>query len=171
MAYVWTEQKLIDSNKRALIKYTLQGDNTSTANSLLMDASMLRFSLNANGYIMQSNTHPKSTYKTTVKRVFGQMSNTAGYSRLQWHINGANTDIVTIGPGSFDYDFTSMGDGAVIPITDSANASGDILYTGVGHAAAYGLTLFLDLRKDSTDYDAGQTADPFAFNKGNRSLT
>lgn len=167
MAYFWTEQRLIDNNKRALIKYTLQGDNTATANVLLMDASSLRFALNANGYIMQSNTHPKSIYKTTVKRIFGQMSNTAGYSRLQWHLNGSNTDIVTIGSGSFDYDFSSMGDGAVIPNANLTSSTGDILYSATGHTAAHGLTLFLDLRKDGTDFDSGQTADPAAFNKGN----
>lgn len=167
MAYVWTEQRLVDNNKRALIKFTLQGDSTATANVLLMDASSLKFALNTNGYIMTNNTDSKSLYRTTIKRIFGQMSSTSGYSTLQWHINGANTPIATVGAGNFDYDLTALsGDIATISNTDAANSSGDILYSATGHSAVHGLTLFLELRKDSRDYDAGQTADPSAFNKG-----
>lgn len=167
MAYIWTEQRLIDNNKRALIKYTLQGDSTATSNVLLMDASSLKFALNANGYIMSSNTNSKPVYRTYLKRVFGQMSDTPGYSMLQWHINGANTPILTVGSGNFDYDLTALsGDVATIPNIDTANSSGDILYSATGHTGAHGLTLFIELRKESQDYDAGQTADPIAFNKG-----
>lgn len=167
MAYVWTEQRLVDNNKRALIKYTLAGDSTATSNATLVDVSTLRFALNTNGYIMTSNVDPKSTYRTYIKRIFGQMSTTPGYSTLQWHINGANTPIATIGAGNFDYDLTALsGDIATIPNTDSANSSGDILYSAAGHTGAHGLTLFVELRKESKDYDSGQTADPTAFNKG-----
>lgn len=167
MAYTWTEQKLVDNNKRALIKYTLEGDTTATANVLLLDVSSLRYALNANGYIMSSNTHPKPIYRTTIKRIFGQMSDTTGYGKLQWSIKDANTTIVTLGSGSFDYDLTSLsGDVATIQNPDSANSTGDILYSASGHSGAHSLTLFIELRKDSGDYDAGQTADPIAFNKG-----
>jgi hypothetical protein len=27
------------------------------------------------------------------------------------------------------------------------------------------ITMFLELKKDNADYDAGQTADPYAFNR------
>jgi hypothetical protein len=33
-------------------------------------------------------------------------------------------------------------------------------------SSADAFTLFIDLRKDSRDYDSGQTADPAAFNLG-----
>jgi hypothetical protein len=58
-----------------------------------------------------------------------------------------------------------MGDGAVIS-NPEANATGDILLTAVTPSGADTITLFLDLRKDSRDYDSGQTADPVAFNLG-----
>jgi hypothetical protein len=162
MANIFTEQKIIDSNKRALVKYVGTVD-TAVANTILLDASSLRFSLNANGQIMTSNTNIKSNYRTTIKRIFGYAKANA-YYRLQW-AGDSNSSIVTIGTGTFDYSFDPMGDGAVIS-NPEANATGDILLTAVTPSGADTITLFLDLRKDSRDYDSGQTADPVAFNLG-----
>ena len=162
MANVIREQKIIDNNKRALIKYVVTLD-TATSNTMLLDASQLRLALNANGQIMASNTHIKPTYRTTIKRIFGQAKANA-YFKVLW--SGSNTaDIITINTGTFDYDFQSMGDGATIANSDAAS-NGNILLTVVTPSSADTLTLFIDLRKDSRDYDAGQTADPVAFNKG-----
>lgn len=162
MANQITEQRIIDNNKRALLKYVATLD-TAAANNLLVNVSTLRFAMNANNMIMVSDTDQKNLYRTTVKRVFGTAKANA-YFRLLWQ--GANTaDIVTIGNGNFDYDFQSMGDGAVISNPD-ANSNGDILLTVVTPSSTDMLTLFIDLRKDNRDYDAGQTADPVAFNRG-----
>ena len=162
MANVIKEQKLIDNNKRALIKYVATLD-TAAANTLLVDPSQLRFALNTNGQIMSANANIKSTYRTTIKRIFGTAKANA-YMKLLWQ--GANTaDIITITTGNFDYDFQSMGDGAVISNPDAAS-NGNILLTVVTPSSADALTLFIDLRKDAGDYDSGQTADPIAFNKG-----
>jgi hypothetical protein len=162
MANIIKEQRLVDTNKRALIKYVATLD-TATSNNVLVDASQLRFALNANGYIMQSNVHMKSTYRTSIKRIFGN-AKANGYIKLLW--NGSNTaDIVAITDGNFDYYFDSMGDGAVISNQDPVS-NGNILINVVTPSSADALTLFIDLRKDSRDYDAGQTADPVAFNRG-----
>jgi len=161
MTNVIKEQKITDNNKRSLIKYVATLD-TAVANTTLIDVSQLKFALNANGYIMQSNTHPKPVYRTTIKRIFGN-AKANGYIKLTW--DGANTeDIVVITDGNFDYFFDSMGDGAVISNPD-ANTTGDILISVVSPSATDAITLFIDLRKDSRDYDAGQTADPVAFNR------
>jgi len=162
MANVITEQRIVDNSKRALIKYVGTID-TAVANTTLLDASSLRLALNANGQIMTSNTHIKSNYRTTIKRIFGHAKANA-YFRLQW-VGDSNSTIVTVGTGNFDYNFESMGDGAVIN-NPEANATGDIVLTVITPSSADTLTLFLDLRKDSRDYDAGQTADPVAFNRG-----
>ena len=170
MANLIRQQNLIDSNKRALLKYVIISDGTQSANTVLVDASMLRFALNANGYIMTSNTHPKSNYKITVKRIFGSASLGSGASlKLQWQ-GDSNSEIITIGTGSFDYSFDSVGDNAVIP-NPEANATGDILISTKYLTANDVATFFIDLRKNSEDYDAGQTADPASFNKGKWSLT
>ena len=162
MANVIREQKIIDNNKRALIKYVATLD-TATANSLLVDVSQLRFALNTNSQIMAANANIKSTYRTTVKRIFGN-ARANGYIKLLWQ--GANTaDIVAISDGNFDYYFDSMGDGATIGNPD-ATSNGNILITVVTPSSADALTLFIDLRKDGRDYDSGQTADPVAFNRG-----
>lgn len=165
MANLIRQQNLIDSNKRALLKYILISDGTQSANSVLLDASMLKFALNANGYIMTGNTHTKSNYRTSVKRVFGSATLGSGaYLKLQWQ-GDSNSEIVTIGTGNFDYSFDSVGDNAVIT-NPEANATGDILITTNNLTANDVATIFLDVRKNSEDYDAGQTADPASFNKG-----
>lgn len=160
MANTIREQRLIDSNKRALIKYVILSDGTQESNTVLMDASTLAFSLNANGYIMTSNTHPKSNYKTTVRKIKAY-SRTSGSIRLKWH-GDANSEIITFGSASVDFNFEN--DGAVI-WNPEANATGDILISTANVAFGDTVTLFLDIKKNSEDYDAGQTADPYAFNR------
>ena len=162
MANLIREQRIIDSNKRALIKYVMTLD-TAIANTTLVDVSSLSLALNTNGYIMTSNTDQRSLYRTTIKRVFGNAKANA-YIKLQWQ-GATNSEIVTISTGQFDYDFESMGGGATIP-NPEASSNGDILITVVTPSSADAATIFLDLRKDSRDYDAGQTADPVAFNRG-----
>jgi hypothetical protein len=166
MANIINQQKLIDSNKRSLIKYFVQTDATVANNSnvTLLDASLLNFALNANGYIMSSNTHPKSRYRLSIKRVFGSCHSN-GFFRLRW-ASDSNTDILIIPDGSFDYNFENMGDGAVIPQpTTEANVTGDILYSMHGVDSGDAMTLFIDVKKDGGDYDHGQAADPYAFNR------
>jgi hypothetical protein len=157
MANVIREQKLIDSNKRALVKYVILSDGTQESNTRLLDASSLAFALNATGVISQTNL--KSNYRTSIKKIKAY-SKTAGSVRLKWE-GDANSEIITFGSASVDFSFEN--DGAVIS-NPEANATGDILISTLGLAAGDTLTLFLDLRKDSLDYDAGQTADPYAFN-------
>ncbi len=160
MANVIREQRLIDSNKRTLIKYVILSDGTQEANTRLVDASNLAFALNANGYIMTSNTHPKSNYRTTVRKIKAY-SRTGGSFRLKWE-GDANSEIITFGSGSVDFTFEN--DGAVIS-NPEANATGDILLSTANLAFGDVATIFVDLRKESLDYDAGQTADPYAFNR------
>ncbi len=159
MANVIQEQRLIDSNKRSLIKYVILSDGTQEANTRLLDVSTLQFALNANGYIMQSNTHPKSNYRTTVRKIKAY-SRTGGSFRLKWE-GDANSEIITFGSGSVDFTFEN--DGAIIS-NPEANATGDILLSTANIVFGDTATIFLDIRKDSLDYDAGQTADPYAFN-------
>lgn len=162
MANLIREQRIIDNNKRALIKYVMTLD-TAVANTVLVNASTLNLALNTNGYIMSSNTDPKSQYRTTIKRVFGNAKANA-YIKLQWQ-GATNSEIITISSGNFDYSFDNMGDGATIS-NPEASSNGQILMTVVTPSSADAATIFLDLRKDARDYDAGQTADPVAFNRG-----
>lgn len=162
MANVIREQRLVDNQKRTLVKYVATLD-TAAANTILLDTSSLRFALNTTGQIMTSNTNIKGNYRTTIKRIYGQAKANA-YFKVLWQ--GSNTaDIITINTGNFDYSFDSMGDGAVISNPETTS-NGSILLNVVTPSSADTLTLFIDLRKDSRDYDAGQTADPVAFNQG-----
>jgi len=162
MANVIREQRLIDNQKRTLVKYVATLD-TAAANTILLDTSSLRFSLNTSGQVMTANTNIKGNYKTTIKRIYGQAKANA-YFKILWQ--GSNTaDIITINTGNFDYSFDSMGDGAVIANPETTS-NGNILLNVVTPSSADTLTLFIDLRKDNRDYDAGQTADPVAFNRG-----
>lgn len=163
MANILKGQKIIDSTRRTLFKYVFLSDGTAVANTTLVDASMLQFALNTSGQIMTSNANPKTTYRTTIKRIFGS-AKANSYVTLQWE-GASNTEIVTFGNGTFDYDFQSMGDGATISNNDTS-PTGDILFTVNGNKMNDSFTLFIDLKKDNNDYDAGQTADPYAFNRG-----
>jgi hypothetical protein len=160
MANVITEQRLIDTNKRALLKYVILSDGTQESNTVLVDASTLALALNANGYVMSSNVHPKSNYRTTLRKLKAYSKNT-GSVRLKWH-GDANSEIITFGSTSVDMNFEN--DGEVI-WNPEANATGDILISTVGMATGDTVTIFLDLKKNSEDYDAGQTADAYAFNR------
>jgi hypothetical protein len=166
MANVITEQKIIDTQKRSLLKYVIRFDGTAAANTLLVNAANLAYSLNATGQIMTSNTNPKSIYRTTIKRIFGQGQFKSGYSvALGWQ-SDANSDIVTVGSGWFDYNFDPQGMSAAIPIpNNTTNRTGNIVISTVGSVAASdAVTIFIDLKKDNNDYSSGQTVDPAAFN-------
>jgi len=158
------QHNLIDNNKRALIKYVIVSDGTNEANTRLVDVSMLRFSLNTNGYIMTGNTNSRSNYRTTIKRIFGNAI-TDGYVRLQWE-GTTNSEIVVFGSGGFDYDFQSTSGDVAVFTNPEASPTGDVLISTKGLNANSAMTFFIDIRKDSRDYDAGQTADPVAFNRG-----
>lgn len=160
MANVIREQRLVDSQKRTLVKYVILSDGTNEANTRLLDASSLQFALNANGYIMSSNTHIKSNYRTTVKKIkaFGR---TNGSLRLKWE-GDANSEIITFGSS---VDFGAESDAAIIS-NPEANATGDILLSTANLAFGDTVTIFIDLHKDNNDYDAGQSARPYDFNRG-----
>ena len=163
MANLIREQKIIDSNKRALIKYVIVSDGTQNSNTVLVNVASLAFALNANGYIMQSGVHPKTKYNTTIKRINGQVAAANAKIKLQWQ-GASNSEIVTFGAGPFDYDFQSMGDGATISNPETSS-NGQILISTANLGAGELVTIFIDLKKNGSDYDQGQTADPYAFNR------
>ena len=156
------EQRIIDTNKRALIKYVFISDGTAQANSVLVDVSTLTSALNANGYIMQSNTHPKSAYRSAITRIYS-VGRGNGSLKLQWH-GDANSEIIVIPTGTLDLNFEGLGGGVIS--NPEANSTGDILISTSNVSTGEHFTFILDLKKDSRDYDAGQTADPAAFNSG-----
>lgn len=159
------EQRLIDNNKRALIKWVYISDGTNSANSTLLDVSSLKYALNTTGQIMTGGTNKKSNYRITIKRIMGSIhTKNKGIAMIQWH-GSANTPIAVASDSFIDYNFHAMGDGAVIWNPES-NTSGNILITTTGLSVGDVFTLFLDVRKDGRDYDQGQTADPAAFNYG-----
>lgn len=80
---------------------------------------------------------------------------------MKWEGDG-NSEIIVFGSTSVDFNFEN--DGAVIS-NPEANATGDILISTANVVFGDAITIFLDLKKDSRDYDAGQTADPYAFNR------
>ena len=164
MANLIREQRLVDTNKRTLLKYVFISDGTTNANSVLVDVSTLQFARNANGYIMQSNTHPKSSYRTTITRIYS-VGRGNGSLKLQWH-GDANSEIIVIPTGTVDLNFEGLGGGVIS--NPEANSTGDILLSTSNVSTGEHFTVLIDLKKDARDYDAGQTADPAAFNNHSR---
>ena len=166
MANRLVEQKLVDSNKRLLVKYVFISDGTAADNVTLFRANTLNFAINATGQI--SNTNPQAHYGMSIKRAWGSCHSN-GSIILKW-LSGANTEILTFSDGRFDYNFDGeVGTGA-IPSPDTTSTVG-LCFTASGVVTGENYTIILDMKKDNSDFDAGQTADPMAFNTGVRGLT
>lgn len=161
MATVLTTQTLVDTNRHSVIKVV--GTGGGDANVTIVKASNLAYAINATGQV--SSTNPKRLNRVAIKRIWGQGQITAPNAvTLKWGGN-ANSAIVTFGAGNFDYGFDSGSTAGNIEIPDTANATGDILFSSTTQAGD-SWTLFIDLKKDNRDFDAGQTRDPLAFNNG-----
>lgn len=166
MANEITQTKIIDSTKRALIRYVIHSDGTDEANTKILDVSGLAYALNTSNKIMTGNTNAKGVYRTSIVRIFGSYAaKNKGYIEFIWETtNGSNgiSTFATAGEGFFDYNFTGMGHGDAIS-TPLANVNGDIIvntdFANLDHA-----TFYIDIKKDGRDFDQGQTADPTAFN-------
>ena len=160
MATTLTTQKLVDSNRRTLIKVVGSGGGT---NDVLIDAAKLAYSLNANSQILGTGTDRKSSYGLSIKRISGQAQIASNkIVTLQW-ADDTNSPIVTIGTGHFDYNFDREGMSGSIHMLPNANATGNILITSTA-STNDAWTILIELKKDGHDYDQGQTADPAAFN-------
>lgn len=165
MANRLVEQKIVDSNKRLLVKYVFVSDGTAAANATLFRANTLNFAINATGQL--SSTNPQPHYGMSIKRAWGSCHSNGSFILKWW--SEANTEILTFSDGRFDYNFDGeVGTGA-IPSPD-ANTVG-LCFTASGVASGENFTLILDMKKDNRYFDAGQTADPMAFNTGVRGLT
>lgn len=177
MATIVKEQRLVDSSKRALLKYTIITDSNggganTLANTILVTVSSLQNSLNVNNKILGVGSDVKPFYKVDIKRIWG-MGKNAGLVSLLWQGAGANvnSEIVTIGSGFFDYKFDdggSLGGGFFVnpnALASGANGAGNILISVNTPAALDATTILIDIKKDAIYYDAGQTADPAAFNR------
>lgn len=161
-------QKLIDNNRRTLIKHVIFVDGSATANASLIKFSELNYAINATGAI--SNTNPQAEYDVSIKRIYGysKIQNAGGFITLKWE-NDANSEIVAFGSNNFNIDMSGIaGDNAVIK-SPVANAIG-LIYSAASPTAGDVINLFVDMKKGGQDFDQGQTADPAAFNYGNWSL-
>lgn len=160
MATTISKQVLVDTNRRTLVKFV--GSGGTDANTVLLDASTLNYSLNVNNQLLGAGVDRKKTYNNTIRRVYGQgqMTNSTNVT-LKWK-SDSNNAIVTFGTGFFDYNFDPQGLSATIPLS-GANATGDIVFSSTAGSSDT-WTLFIEIHKDGTGYDQGQHADPAAFN-------
>lgn len=159
MATVITTQRLVDTNRHAVIKVV--GVGGSDANVSLIVAANLAYAINATGKI--STLNPKRLNRVAIKRIWGQGQMTAGKAvTLQWGGN-SNSNIVTFGTGPFDYNFDMGSTAGTIEIPDPANCTGDIVFSSTAGATDT-WTMFIDIKKDGRDFDQGQARDPAAFN-------
>jgi len=162
-------QKLIDNNRRTLIKYVIFADGTATANATLIKFGDLNYAINATGYV--TATDPQAEYGVSIKRIYGysKIQNAGGYITLKWE-NDSNSEIIAFGSNDIDIDMTGVtGDGAVIT-SPVANAVG-LIYSAASPTSGDVINLFVDMKKDGSDFDQGQSADPAAFNYGSWSLS
>jgi hypothetical protein len=160
MATTLTRQTLVDTNRHSVIKVV--GSGGTDANVSLVVAANLAYAINATGSV--STTNPKRLNRVAIKRIWGQGQLSTGSVTLKWGGN-SNSAIVTFGNGPFDYNFDAGSTAGTIEIPDTANCTGDIIFSSTAGATDT-WTLFIDLKKDGRDYDQGQLRDPAAFNSG-----
>lgn len=164
MANQFTEDRLVDSNRKTVIKLTGRFDGTGQiSNTVLVDTSTLAFAMNANNLIMVSNTHPKGAYRVSVSRVWGDVNIPNGYLTLSYE-GDANTPFVFLSGQINDLNFEEAKAAGID--SNEANATGNILISTMGAAANNSYTLFLELNKNAQDFSQGQHSDPAAFNYG-----
>ena len=160
MATTVSKQILVDTNRRTLVKFV--GYGGTDANTVLLDASTLNYSLNVNNLLLGAGVDRKKTYYNTIRRIYGQAQMGASTNvTLQWK-SDTNNSIVTFGTGFFDYNFDPQGLSASIPLS-GANATGDIVFSSTA-GSSDSWTLFVEIHKDGGGYDQGQREDPAAFN-------
>ncbi|MEX0598075.1 MAG: hypothetical protein WD512_16425 [Candidatus Paceibacterota bacterium] len=166
MAILTNIQKIVDSTDRAIIKISsvFDGSGQETA-ATKIDVSELANAMNVNNKIMVANTHSKSSYRTTIRKVIWTV--TDGIVVLEWQNQSSNNlPIFTLGAGGGVLDLSTLGSAMAIPNADVlANTNGDILVSTKGMVANSAYTVVLELKKDGRDYDQGQTRDPHAFNR------
>jgi hypothetical protein len=135
----------------------------------MIDVSTLAFALNANSQVMSSNTHPRGSYSVDVQRIYG-FNRSNNYISIMFEGQGSlgNSEIAVIPSGNFDIGGdTHMSIGPYsLKNPQPETSNGDILFNVVMPNEHDTFTIFIDCKKDNNDYDAGQTADPVAFNRG-----
>jgi len=147
-----TSQKLIDSERRVVYKWT---GNTAEPSALKIDAGALNFSLNVNDQLLGTGTDRKALYRLSLKKVIydvapGQAAGN-GYVELYWVGTPNQTMLTRSGCGQMD--FAEGGDGIVILNNASgAAANGNVGLQTVNFAASGAYTIIADFRKHSEDY-------------------
>lgn len=165
MAFLTNTQTIKDSNDVAVIKISNVFDGSGQETGVTkIDVSALSGALNVNNKIMVANTHPKSSYRTTIRKI--TYSVTDGQVRLEWQNQTANNRLIwPFSAGQGTLDFATLGGAATIPQEDAANTNGDILVTTKGMVANSAYAILIELKKDARDFHAGQFSDPAAFNR------
>ena len=159
MATTLTIQTLVDTNRHSVIKVVGAGGTDS--NTTLIKAANLAYAINATGAV--SSTNPKRLNRIAIRRAWGHgQMGVANNVTLRWGGN-TNTAILSFGHGQFNYSFSGDSSPGNINIPDTANCTGDIVFSSTA-GATDAWTLFLEIKKDGTDYDQGKAADPAAFN-------
>lgn len=156
MANITTEQRLIDSTNRCLIKLTgiMDGSGQVTPN-VAIDVSTLAYAANANGLVMVSNTHPKGSYDVSIRKIWADVSMSAGnaYVKLDWQGAVSNSTIITLGDGYKEINFEGTGGLIGNPLSaNTANTTGDIVLSTIGGVANCAYTIILDLKKNQRDF-------------------
>lgn len=151
-----TVQKLIDTNKRIVVKIVGSVDNVvaggQETNVIKIDVSSLSQALNANNLVMSANTHPKSIYRVNVKKIVFSVGSAAGYVKV-FYDNSAGLDGTIAylrGTGSVDQEGILFSNPNAAP-----NSNGDICVSTIGFTSNDVYTLIIEGRKEDADYYQG----------------
>lgn len=164
MSNTFTYQKIIDTNKKSVIKLTGMFDGSGQeANTKRIQANTLFGALDANNNLLITGNTAKTYYELSLFKCWFDI-NTSGYIQLYW-TGDTNTPLLNLS-GCGEYNLNS-GQPSIKNNNSSANTTGDIGITSVGMIANNSYTIILELHKNSSYYNYGQLTEPSVFNYGN----
>lgn len=155
----FTYEKIIDTNKKSIIKLTgFFTDDINENNSSRIQASSLNGALDIYGEFLTPEKTPLPYYELSIYKCWYNID-VNGYIILYWK-NDVNTPILILN-GSGEYNLN----GSCIPIVNSPenNSNGDIGIQSVSCINNNTYTIILELHKNNKYYNAGQLNDPNAF--------
>ncbi len=165
--------KILDSNKKVVYKLT---GNAAESWTIKIDSGSLKGALDANGVILVPGGVRANAYRLYPKKIIYdvKIDDGKGYLSLLWAnttSGGANTVLSTLsGRGTIALNeggepFIDPGD-TTINKASASSATGNVALQTVGGSGNTAYTIYVDFRKEPTDYDAGQSQDPASFNTG-----
>lgn len=174
MANLFESQVILDTNKRAVLKFTgvFDGSGQETANTKIIGKTLFgALAADANNRVLVSNGGTaRANYNYAINRVVAIVA--GGSVQIKWD-GGTPATALILTNGYCD--INSQDDLGTIP-NNAINPNGNVTFTSIGAVAQSAYSIQIDIRKgpnqanQACDYQMGQLTKPSDFNFGTFSV-